>query len=58
MLDRIVALALFIGVACFVFGVAWPILDDDPPSLSQIAFVSSGLIVITIGAYVYWTRSS
>ena len=53
MLDRIVALALLIAVACFVFAVAWPILDDDPPSLSQIAYVSTGLVAVTIGAYVY-----
>ena len=57
MLDRIVALALLIAVACFVFAVAWPILDDDPPSLSQIAYVSTGLVAVTIGAYVYGKHS-
>lgn len=58
MLDRIVAVALMLVVACFVFVVVWPLLDDDPPSFSQIAYVTSGLIVATISAYVYWSHSS
>lgn len=58
MLDRVVAAALMLAVACFVFVVVWPLLDDDLPSLLQMAYVTSGLIVATISAYVYWSHSS
>lgn len=52
MLRRIVTVALGITIALFLFEVVWPIFDDDPASPLQTAWVTGGLLVVALLAFV------
>ena len=57
MLNRVVSIAVGLALALFLFEVVWPVFDDDPASMIQTAWFSSGLIAIALLAFVYWSRS-
>ena len=55
MLSRVVAIALGLSLALFLFEVVWPVFDDDPASIMQTASFTGGLIVVAVLAFVYWS---
>ena len=57
MLERIVIIALGVAICCFILAVVWPTFEDDPPTLSQAAFVTGGTLVVVLCALVFFSRS-
>jgi hypothetical protein len=55
--ERAVIIALGVVVACFLFGIVWPLLDDDRVSVMQWAIFGGGLFVAGAGAMLFWRGS-
>jgi len=58
MLERIVILALAAAICCFVLAVAWPMFEDDPPTFSQAAFVTGGMLFTVLCASFFFFHDS
>lgn len=58
MLDRIVAFALALVILCFLLVIVWPAFEDDPPTLLQAVYVTSGVIFATLCALFYFSGPS
>jgi hypothetical protein len=55
MLNRVVAIAVGLSLALFLFEVVWPVFDDDPASIMQTVWFTGGLIAVAVLAFVYWS---